>query len=337
MKKTLFCAIGLCVGFCGCSVASQNAVANSKNLSNNSNFAEIYLSKNNIFENQITFNKETLKEFEKYDKNLYNIPKTEQEKVKLEKLIKAIMSANYGETKEILDKNSNLINLNLSPFVTPTSAYFYSIMKFSDENIIFNSIFQGDKIIKGKVFDEKIFELLMSYNPKLYTNDLIPFMVVMNKNISDNKTAKIIQKMIDEEMNANLQYFDTPKQLIEASFDADKINTTELLLQYNSDERICLSLQMSSGTKVGMFFGDENSIFKNKNKPLNDKQIALANSPEFLALKNRQLDFTEKIIKNYCSKDLNGLVSYEMVLKRLNDTKNLERLQKLGYKKQLGD
>ena len=287
---------------------------------------------------------QTLKELEKYDRNLHNTPKTEQEKAELEKLIEAITNADYNKTKEILDNNPNLINLNLRPFYNPTSAYFYSIMKFSDKDLELKFSFQSDEyvkerkekiqaITKGKVFDEKIFNLLMSYKPKLYTNDLLPFMVVMNESIDDNKTAEIMQIMFDDGMSANLQYFTTPKQLAEVAFDVDKFNTTELLLKYNKDERICLSLQMSSGMQVGMFFFDRDlSLFANKNEPLNDKQIALANSSEFLSLKNRQLDFVEKIIKNYCDKDLSGLVSYEMTLKRLGDNENMERLRKLGYK-----
>ena len=66
---------------------------------------------------------QTLKELERYDRNLYNTPKTKQEKAELTELIEAITNADYNKTKEILDKNPSLVNLNLRLFYNPDKIF----------------------------------------------------------------------------------------------------------------------------------------------------------------------------------------------------------------------
>ncbi|MBQ6223898.1 MAG: hypothetical protein IJJ58_01875, partial [Campylobacter sp.] len=146
---------------CGVGLSLNLVVADSMPNLENSNSVSLQ-------QNQTELSDEAIKELEKYDRNLYNTPKTEQEKVEIERLIEAITNADYDKTKEILDKNPNLVNLNLRPFYNPTSAYFYSIMKFSDKDLELKFPFQSDEyvkerkekiqaITKGKVFDEKMF------------------------------------------------------------------------------------------------------------------------------------------------------------------------------------
>ncbi|MBQ7675561.1 MAG: hypothetical protein IJT33_03775, partial [Campylobacter sp.] len=88
---------------CGVGLSLNLVVADSMPNLENSNSVSLQ-------QNQTELSDEAIKELEKYDRNLYNTPKTEQEKVELEKLIQAIVNADYDKTKEILDKSPNLVN-----------------------------------------------------------------------------------------------------------------------------------------------------------------------------------------------------------------------------------
>ncbi|MBQ3675609.1 MAG: hypothetical protein II923_08470, partial [Campylobacter sp.] len=276
---------------CGVGLSLNLVVADSMPNLENSNSVSLQ-------QNQTELSDEAIKELEKYDRNLYNTPKTEQEKVEIERLIEAITNADYDKTKEILDKNPNLVNLNLRPFYNPTSAYFYSIMKFSDKDLELKFPFQSDEyvkerkekiqaITKGKVFDEKMFNLLMSYKPKLYTNDLLPFMVVMNESIDDNKTAEIMQIMFDEGMSAELFYPpvfandifpNLKKYLIKEPHYMDKIKTMELFFQNLKDKTFTSMIGISTGFG-SLGFVDNMSI--NIKEPINEKQKEYAKSEKY--------------------------------------------------------
>ena len=90
---------------CGVGLSLNLVVADSMPNLENSNSVSLQ-------QNQTELSDEAIKELEKYDRNLYNTPKTEQEKAELEKLIQAVTNADYNATKAILDKSPNLINLN---------------------------------------------------------------------------------------------------------------------------------------------------------------------------------------------------------------------------------
>ncbi|MBQ3675227.1 MAG: hypothetical protein II923_06515 [Campylobacter sp.] len=119
---TILCGVGLSLN-----LATADTTANSQNETKTENLAN-----QNLLSELDT---QTLKELEKYDRNLYNTPKTEQEKAELEKLIQAVTNADYNATKAILDKSPNLINLNYDIFTTPISAYFDSCIKFRDDDL----------------------------------------------------------------------------------------------------------------------------------------------------------------------------------------------------------
>ena len=329
---------------CGVGLSLNLVVADSMPNLENSNSVSLQ-------QNQTELSDEAIKELEKYDRNLYNTPKTEQEKVEIERLIEAITNADYDKTKEILDKNPNLVNLNLRPFYNPTSAYFYSIMKFSDKDLELKFPFQSDEyvkerkekiqaITKGKVFDEKMFNLLMSYKPKLYTNDLLPFMVVMNESIDDNKTAEIMQIMFDEGMSAELFYPpvfandifpNLKKYLIKEPHYMDKIKTMELFFQNLKDKTFTSMIGISTGFG-SLGFVDNMSI--NIKEPINEKQKEYAKSEKYKKMRDRQLEYA-KLVKQYGGDEaLPSLISLEVTFKYINDQEGLEILKSLGYKEQ---
>ncbi|MBQ7270295.1 MAG: hypothetical protein IJM31_06310 [Campylobacter sp.] len=329
---------------CGVGLSLNLVVADSMPNLENSNSVSLQ-------QNQTELSDEAIKELEKYDRNLYNTPKTEQEKVEIERLIEAITNADYDKTKEILDKNPNLVNLNLRPFYNPTSAYFYSIMKFSDKDLELKFPFQSDEyvkerkekiqaITKGKVFDEKMFNLLMSYKPKLYTNDLLPFMVVMNESIDDNKTAEIMQIMFDEGMSAELFYPpvfandifpNLKKYLIKEPHYMDKIKTMELFFQNLKDKTFTSMIGISTGFG-SLGFVDNMSI--NIKEPINEKQKEYAKSEKYKKMRDRQLEYA-KLVKQYGGDEaLYSLISLEVTFKYINDQEGLEILKSLGYKEQ---
>ena len=92
------------------------------------------------------FSNET--DYKKLEKNISNLPKTEQEKFELDRLFIAISNTDLNATKEILDNNPNLINYE---------------NKNGERALIF--LFKQKEL--NKPFDMKMLNLLLSYNPKL--------------------------------------------------------------------------------------------------------------------------------------------------------------------------
>ncbi|MBP3207003.1 MAG: hypothetical protein J6M21_01930 [Campylobacter sp.] len=336
---TILCGVGLSLN-----LATADTTANSQNETKTENLAN-----QNLLSELDT---QTLKELEKYDRNLHNTPKTEQEKVELERLIEAITNADYDKTKEILDKNPNLVNLNLRPFYNPVSAYFDSCIKFRDDDLNSKMPFQSDEyvkerkekiqaITKGKVFDEKMFELLMSYKPKLYTNDLLPFIIIANESIDDNKTAQIMQIMFDEGMSAELFYPpvfandifpNLKKYLIKEPHYMDKIKTMELFFQNLKDKTFTSMIGISTGFNNNLGFVNDLSIAIKE--PINEKQKEYAKSEKYKKMRDRQIEYA-KLVKQYGGDEaLPSLISLEVTFKYINDQEGLEILKSLGYKEQ---
>ncbi|MBQ3675226.1 MAG: hypothetical protein II923_06510 [Campylobacter sp.] len=196
-------------------------------------------------------------------------------------------------------------------------------------------------ITKGKVFDEKMFELLMSYKPKLYTNDLLPFIIIANESIDDNKTAEIMQIMFDEGMSAELFYPpvfandifpNLKKYLIKEPHYMDKIKTMELFFQNLKDKTFTSMIGISTGFNNNLGFVNDLSI--TIKEPINEKQKEYAKSEKYKKMRDRQLEYA-KLVKQYGGDEaLPSLISLEVTFKYINDQEGLEILKSLGYKEQ---
>nr|MBP3724075.1 hypothetical protein [Campylobacter sp.] len=196
-------------------------------------------------------------------------------------------------------------------------------------------------ITKGKVFDEKMFELLMSYKPKLYTNDLLPFIIIANESIDDNKTAQIMQIMFDEGMSAELFYPpvfandifpNLKKYLIKEPHYMDKIKTMELFFQNLKDKTFTSMIGISTGFNNNLGFVNDLSIAIKE--PINEKQKEYAKSEKYKKMRDRQIEYA-KLVKQYGGDEaLPSLISLEVTFKYINDQEGLEILKSLGYKEQ---
>ncbi|MBP3224448.1 MAG: hypothetical protein J6M14_03975 [Campylobacter sp.] len=297
---------------CGILFSVNFVIADSLNLEN-SNFAVSKFSQTNLDD-------KTIKELEKYDRNVRNTPKTEQEKAELERLVEAILNVDYDKTKEILDNSPSLINLNAKPFTTPISAWFYSFINYK---------------VKRVEFDEKMFNLLMSYKPELYANDLLPFMITMNKNIEDNRTLELLQIMQKEGLNLNLEFpkiLNTEKlpiYLITEALATKKFNTMEFLIKNDAKSPVYNGLGVTIGFQIAYFF-EENGLKIDTKTTVSEKQKELANSQKYMNFKDKQFEFLNLYLNN--GGDISTLILAEIGFKYLGDTDGLERLKKLGYK-----
>ena len=302
---------------CGVGLSLNLVVADSMPNLENSNSVSLQ-------QNQTELSDEAIKELEKYDRNLYNTPKTEQEKAELEKLIEAIVNVDYDKTKEILDNNPNLVNLNIEPFTTPIDMWFYSFIKYSN-----------DYKAKRVKFDEKMFNLLMSYKPKLYTNDLLPFAITMNENVDDNRTLELLQIMQKDGLDLNIEYpkifqkIELPVYLITEALATKKFNTMEFLIKNDAKSPVYDGLGVTIGFFTSEFF-ESNGLKIDTKTAVSEKQKELVNSQEYINFKNRQFEFLNLYLNN--GGDISTLFLAEIDFKYLGDTDGLERLKKQGYK-----
>ena len=302
---------------CGVGLSLNLAIADSMPNLENSNSVSLQ-------QNQTELSDEAIKELERYDRNLYNTPKTEQEKAELEKLIQAIVNADYDKTKEILDKSPNLVNLNIEPFTTPIDMWFYSFIKYSN-----------DYKAKRVEFDEKMFNLLMSYKPKLYTNDLLPFAITMNENVDDNRTLELLQIMQKDGLDLNIEYpkifqkIELPIYLITEALATKKFNTMEFLIKNDAKSPVYDGLGILVNSHLSEFF-ESNNLKINSSEPLKIEQKNLTKSIEYENVKNTLFKFINLYLQN--NGDIKTLFLIETTFKYLGDTDGLERLKKLGYK-----
>ena len=183
-------------------------------------------------------------------------------------------------------------------------------------------------------FDEKMFDFLVSKGHRIYgDDDMLPFFLLQNEAVSDEKCLEIIKKMRDDGMDLGIKmpYFDRSLDIVALDYYKPKTAAYILKNGQKSQSFNDFPLQIAIG-HIMVFFRENNAGFEInlKNLKATPKSIELSKSEKY----KKFIDKEFEILKVYleANGDEKFIAEIEKIFTELNDKESLEKLEKLGYK-----
>lgn len=190
------------------------------------------------------------------------------------------------------------------------------------------------KIDKTKVdfFDEKMFDFLVSKGHRIYGDDnMLPFLLLLNEAVSDEKCLEIIKKMRDDGMDLGI----TMPHLENISLDTEALDnykpkTAAYILKNGQKSQFfnAYPLKIAYG-HIMVFFTENNASFEKELKAT-PKSIELSKSEKYKKFIDREFEILKVYLE--ANGDEKFIAEIEKIFTELNDQESLEKLEKLGYK-----
>ena len=190
------------------------------------------------------------------------------------------------------------------------------------------------KIDKTKVdfFDEKMFDFLVSKGHRIYGDDnMLPFLLLLNEAVSDEKYLEIIKKMRDDGMDLGI----TMPHLENISLDTEALDnykpkTAAYILKNGQKSQFfnAYPLKIAYG-HIMVFFTENNASFEKELKAT-PKSIELSKSEKYKKFIDREFEILKVYLE--ANGDEKFIAEIEKIFTELNDKESLEKLEKLGYK-----
>ena len=182
-------------------------------------------------------------------------------------------------------------------------------------------------------FDEKMFDSLVSKGHRVYGDDMLPFFLLQNEAVSDEKCLEIIKKMRDDGMDLGIKmpYFDRSLDIV--ALDYYKPKTAAYILKNGQKSQFFndFPLQIAIG-HIMVFFRENNAGFEInlKNLKATPKSIELSKSEKYKKFIDREFEVLKVYLE--ANGDKTFITEIEKIFTELNDQESLEKLEKLGYK-----
>ena len=192
------------------------------------------------------------------------------------------------------------------------------------------------KIDKTEVdaFDETMLDFLVSKGHRVYGDDnMLPFLLLLNEAVSDEKCLEIIKKMRDDGMDLGIKmpYFDRSLDIV--ALDYYKPKTAAYILKNGQKSQFFndFPLQIAIG-HIMVFFRENNAGFEInlKNLKATPKSIELSKSEKYKKFIDREFEILKVYLE--ANGDEKFIAEIEKIFTELNDKESLEKLEKLGYK-----
>ena len=189
------------------------------------------------------------------------------------------------------------------------------------------------KIDKTKVdfFDEKMFDFLVSKGHRIYGDDnMLPFLLLLNEAVSDEKCLEIIKKMRDDGMDLGI----TMPHLENISLDTValeyyKPKTAAYILKNGQKSQFFNAYPLKIWAHIMVFFTENNASFE-ENLKATPKSIELSKSEKYKKFIDREFEILKVYLE--ANGDEKFIAEIEKIFTELNDKESLEKLEKLGYK-----
>lgn len=263
---------------------------------------------------------DTLKISKKQKEDILNsikaLKENENELKELETLSLCVKNGDIECAKKSIEKYPKLLSYKLHP---------YGSLLTVTLNI---------KIDKTKVdfFDEKMFDFLVSKGHRIYGDDnMLPFLLLLNEAVSDEKCLEIIKKMRDDGMDLGI----TMPHLENISLDTEaleyyKPKTAAYILKNGQKSQFfnAYPLKIAYG-HIMVFFTENNASFEKKLKAT-PKGIELSKSEKYKKFIDREFEILKVYLE--ANGDEKFIAEIEKIFTELNDQESLEKLEKLGYK-----
>ena len=183
-------------------------------------------------------------------------------------------------------------------------------------------------------FDEKMFDFLVSKGHRIYGgDDMLPFFLLQNEAVSDEKCLEIIKKMRDDGMDLGIKMPYNENVGLEIEALSNKKSKTFDFLSKNNKSLNANSLYTIISIHFVAFFNENNAKITKSFADENAKK--LAKTQKYKDFIQKEMELLSIYIKNYGKINKKSLsknaIKIEEFLKLIDDKENYEKITNLLY------
>ena len=227
--------------------------------------------------------------------------------------------------KKSIEKYPKLLSYKFHPYASLLTA----TLKY--KNIERNKYGFIAKVDFG--FDEKMFDFLVSKGHRVYGDDMLPFLLLQNEAVSDEKCLEIIKKMRDDGMDLGIKMPYNENVGLEIEALSNKKSKTFDFLSKNNKSLNANSLYTIISIHFVAFFNENNAKITKSFADENAKK--LAKTQKYKDFIQKEMDLLSIYIKNYGKINKKSLsknaIKIEEFLKLIDDKENYEKITNLLY------
>ena len=269
---------------------------------------------------------DTLKISKKQKEDILNSMKALKENEnELNELVTLTLCVKNGDikcVKKSIEKYPKLLSYKFHPYASLLTA----TLKY--KNIERNKYGFIAKVDFG--FDEKMFDFLVSKGHRIYGDDMLPFLLLLNEAVSDEECLEIIKKMRDDGMDLGITMpYNENYSLDIVALDYYKLKTAAYILKNGQKSQIFDGVPVRIAEHILVFFTENDASFE-ENLKATPKSIELSKSEKYKKFIDREFEVLKVYLE--ANGDKTFITEIEKIFTELNDQESLEKLEKLGYK-----
>ena len=272
---------------------------------------------------------DTLKISKKQKEDILNsikaLKENENELKEFETLSLCVKNGDIECAKKSIEKYPKLLSYKFHPYGSLLTA----TLKY--KNIERNKYGFIAKVDFG--FDEKMFDFLVSKGHRIYGDDMLPFLLLLNEAVSDEKCLEIIKKMRDDGMDLGIKMPYNENVGLEIEALSNKKSKTFDFLSKNNKSLNANSLYTIISIHFVAFFNENNAKITKSFADENAKK--LAKTQKYKDFIQKEMELLSIYIKNYGKINKKSLsknaIKIEEFLKLIDDKENYEKITNLLY------
>ena len=272
---------------------------------------------------------DTLKISKKQKEDILNsikaLKENENELKELETLSLCVINGDIKCVKKSIEKYPKLLSYKFHPYASLLTATLKA------KNIKRNKYGFIAKVDFG--FDEKMFDFLVSKGHRIYGDDMLPFLLLLNEAVSDEKCLEIIKKMRDDGMDLGIKMPYNENVGLEIEALSNKKSKTFDFLSKNNKSLNANSLYTIISIHFVAFFNENNAKITKSFADENAKK--LAKTQKYKDFIQKEMELLSIYIKNYGKINKKSLsknaIKIEEFLKLIDDKENYEKITNLLY------
>ena len=269
---------------------------------------------------------DTLKISKKQKEDILNsikaLKENENELNELVTLTLCIKNGDIECVKKSIEKYPKLLSYKFHPYGSLLTA----TLKY--KNIERNKYGFIAKVDFG--FDEKMFDFLVSKGHRVYGDDMLPFLLLQNEAVSDEKCLEIIKKMRDDGMDLGIKMPHIENLSLDTvALEYYKPKTAAYILKNGQKSQIFDGVPVRIAAHILVFFTENDASFE-ENLKATPKSIELSKSEKYKKFIDREFEVLKVYLE--ANGDKTFITEIEKIFTALDDKESLEKLEKLGYK-----
>ena len=272
---------------------------------------------------------DTLKISKKQKEDILNsikaLKENENELKELETLSLCVKNGDIECAKKSIEKYPKLLSYKFHPYGSLLTATLkYKNIERNKYGFIAKVDFD---------FDEKMFDFLVSKGHRIYGDDMLPFLLLLNEAVSDEKCLEIIKKMRDDGMDLGIKMPYNENVGLEIEALSNKKSKTFDFLSKNNKSLNANSLYTIISIHFVAFFNENNAKITKSFADENAKK--LAKTQKYKDFIQKEMELLSIYIKNYGKINKKSLsknaIKIEEFLKLIDDKENYEKITNLLY------